>query len=97
DSRGRCAMVSMTCWAGWRTQIAAHRQRLVVHARAVFCELIRRDGTPLHVIRVRMAASAGVRYVDRVDGGTGIAGRAYVVDAMTIRATCYVPIPSCEA
>src|SRR5271167_4039635 len=31
----RRAMVSMTGCAGWRTQIASQRQRLVVHARAV--------------------------------------------------------------
>jgi hypothetical protein len=34
-------MVSMAGCAGWRAQIAAHRQRIVVHAGVVLCELIR--------------------------------------------------------
>jgi hypothetical protein len=45
----------------------------VVHAGAVLCELIRENGIFLHVTRVGMAASAGVRHVDRVHRGTGIA------------------------
>ena len=75
DSRRRRAMISMTRGAGWSTQVASNRQCLVVDARVVFCELIRRDGIPLHVIRVRMAARARIRHVDRVHRGTGIAGR----------------------
>src|ERR1022692_3637581 len=71
----RRAMVSMTRCAGGRTQIASHRKRLVLHARAVFCELIRGYGISLHVIRVGMAASARIRHVNRVHRGTGIAVR----------------------
>jgi len=56
----RRAMVSMARGTGWRTQIASHRQRFVVHAGAVLCELIRGNGISLHVIRVGMAASARV-------------------------------------
>ena len=72
--RGR-AMVSMARCTGWRAEIAPHRQRFVVHARAVLCELIRGNGISLHVTHVRMAASAGVRHVDRVHSGAEIAGR----------------------
>jgi hypothetical protein len=70
------AVVSMACCTCWRTQIASHRERLVVHARAVLGELIRGDGISLHVTRIGMAAGAGVRHVNRVHGGTGIAGRS---------------------
>ena len=72
----RCrAMISMTRCTGWGTQIAAHRERIVVHAGAVLGELIRGNGVFLHITRVRMAASARIRHVDRVNRGTGIAGR----------------------
>ena len=43
------SMVSMTGCTGWRTQIASHRERFVVHAGAVLCELIRGNGVSLHV------------------------------------------------
>ena len=97
DSWRRRAMVSMTGGTGWRTQIAPHRQRVVVHARAVLCELIRGNGVSLHVSRVGVAARAGVGHVDRVHGGTGIAGRPEIVDAMTIRAYGNLRVSSREA
>lgn len=93
----RRAMVSMTRCAGGRTQIASHRKRLVVHARAVFCELIGGNGISLHVARVSMAASARGGHVDRIHGGAGIAGRPYIVDTMTIRAHGYLRVSSREA
>ena len=71
----RCrAMVPMTRRTGRRTQIASHRERVVVHARAVLCELIRGNGVSLHVGGVRMAARARIRHVDRVYRRTGITG-----------------------
>ncbi len=94
--RGR-AMVAMTRGTGWRAQIAAHSQRLVVHAGAVLCELIRGNGISLHIARVGMAPSAGVRHVDWVDRGAGIAGRLYVVDTMAIRAHGNLRVSSREA
>src|SRR6266568_8006970 len=68
----RRAMVSVAGCTGWRTQIASHGQRFVVHARAVLCELIRGNGISLHVVRVRVAARARVRHVDRIHRGSGI-------------------------
>src|SRR5208283_356035 len=96
-ARRSCAMVAMTCCTGWRTQIASHRERLVVHARAVLCELIRGNGISLHVNRISMAARARVGHVDRIDGGAGIAGCPYIVDTMTIRAHCNLRISSRES
>ncbi len=93
----RRAMISMAGGTGWRTQIASHRQCLVVNACAVLCELIRGNGISLHVLRVRMAAGAGVRHVNRVDGGTGIAGQPQIVDTVTIRAYCNLGVSSREA
>ena len=58
----------------------------MVDAGAVLCELIRGNGISLHVIRVSMAASAGVRHVHRIDRRTRIARRSEIVDTMTIRA-----------
>ena len=97
DSWRRRAMVSMTRCTGRRTQIASHRERFVVHARAVLCELIRGNGISLHVTRVRMAASARVRHVDRIDRGAGIAGGPQIVDTMTIRAHCNLRVSGREA
>ncbi len=71
----RRSMVSMTRGTGGRTQIASQRQCFVVHAHAVLGELIRGNGVSLHIIRVRMAARARVRHVDRIHRGAGIAGR----------------------
>ena len=48
----RRAMVPMAGRAGRCTQITPHRQRFVVHAGAVLCELIRGNGVSLHVSRV---------------------------------------------
>lgn len=67
-------MVSMTGGTSRCSQIASHRERFVVHARAVLCELIRGNGVSLHITRVGMAAGARVRNVDRVHRGTWIAG-----------------------
>ena len=93
----RRAMVSMTRCTGRRAQIASHRERFVVHARAVLCKLIRGNGISLHVTRVRMAASARVRHVDRIDRGAGIAGGPQIVDTMTIRAHCNLRVSGREA
>ena len=72
----RCgAVVAVTRCTGGSAQITSHRQRFVVHARAVLCELIRRNVVSLHVSCVSMAASARVRHVHRVYRGAGIAGR----------------------
>src|SRR6266567_1809081 len=71
----RRAMVPVAGCTGWRTQITSHGKRFVVHARAVLCELIRGNGISLHVVRVRMAARARVRHVDRIHRGSGITGR----------------------
>ena len=74
-SRRRRAVVSVTRGTRGCTQIASHGQRFVMHAHAVLAELIRGNGVSLHVTRVRMAVSARVRYVDRVNRRTWIARR----------------------
>ena len=86
DTRRHRTMVSVAGCASWRAQIASHRKRIVMHAGVVLCELIRGNAVWLHVLRVGMAARACFSDVDGVNRGSGIAGRPYVVDAVTIDA-----------
>ena len=87
----------MTCGAGRRTRVAPQRERFMVDARAVLCELIRGNGVSLHVVRVGMAASARVRHVERINRRARIARRSYVVHTMTIRAHRNLGITSRKA
>ena len=96
-SRRSRSMVSMTGGTSRRSQIASHRERFVMHARAVLCELIGGDGISLHVTRVGMTAGAGVRHVDRVHRGAGVAWRPEIVDAMAIGAYRNLRVSSSEA
>lgn len=79
-------MVSMAGCAGWRAKITPHRQRVVMHAGVVLRKLICGNAVLLHVLRVRVAARARLRYVDRVDRGPGIGGWPYIVNAVTVDA-----------
>ena len=80
------AVVSVTCGAGGRTEIAADHYRVVVNAGVVLRKLIGRDPVLLHVGSVRVASRAGLGNVDCVHRGTGITWWSQIVDAMTIRA-----------
>ena len=79
-------MVAMTGRARRSAQVTPQDKRLVVDTAVVLDELIRGDAVSRHVFRVGMTASAGGRYVNRVHGGPGITGSAYIVNAVAIRA-----------
>ena len=86
NTRGRRAMVSMAGGAGGRAEIASNNQRVVMHAGAVFGELIRGNGIPLHVAGVRMAPRASLRDIERVDFRSGITGGPQTMNTVAINA-----------
>lgn len=93
-ARGRRAMVPMTSRTGRSTQVSAHDERLMMNAAVVFDELVRRDAIPGHVRHVGVAARARIRDVDGVYRGSWIAGRAHVMNAVTIGAHCDLAVAS---
>ena len=79
-------MISMASRASGSAQIAANRHGFVVHASAVLCKLIRRNAVGFHVGGVGMAASAGLRDIERIDFGARVAGGTQVVHSVAIYA-----------
>ncbi len=86
NARWNGAMVSVAGGARRRAQVSAHCHRLVVDAGVVLGKLIRGNPVLLHVSHIRVAARAGLRDVDGIHSGSGIAGRPDVVNAVTIGA-----------
>ena len=60
-------------------------------------ELIGGDAVGLHVSGIGVAARAGLGHVDGVDGGTRIAGRTDVMDAVAVDADGDLVVTSREA
>ena len=58
----------------------------MVDARAVFCELIRGNRVSRHVVRIRVATSAGVRDIDWVHSRSWVAWRFDIMHAVAIDA-----------
>lgn len=92
DAGRRRAMVAMASWTGGSTQVSAHDERLMMNAPVIFDELVRRDAISGHVGHVGVAARACIRDVDGVYSGAWIAGRAYVMNAVTICAHCHLAV-----
>lgn len=67
-------------------QVATDGHGLMVHASAVFFELVRWNGMALHVGSIGMTASAGFSDVERVNVRTRVTGRTHAVDAMAVDA-----------
>ncbi len=86
-------MISVTGRAGGCAEVPAHDERLVVDAAIVFDQLIGRDVISGHVFCVGMTARAGVGDVQGMHSGSWIAGRAHVMNAVTVRAHCHFAIP----
>ena len=97
DSRRQRAMVSVTGGTRRRAQIPSHHHCVVVNAGVVVRKLVGGNPILLHVSRVGVAARAGLGYVDRIYGGTRIAWRPEIVNAMTIRAYGSLSITRSEA
>ena len=63
----RRAVVPVTRRTSRRTQIPSDRERIVVDACAVLCELICGNGVSPHVIRISMATSACIGHIDWIN------------------------------
>ena len=81
-----CAMISMTCGAGGRADIAPHYESLMVNAGVVLCQLVRRNLISLHIVRVGMAVRASICNVDGIDLGPRIVGCPEIVNTVAVRA-----------
>src|SRR5262249_21211119 len=79
-------VISMTSRARRRTEIAANRYRLVMHAFGVLGELIRRDSVGPHVFSVRVATRTCLGDLQWVYLGPCVSGWAKIVHAVTIDA-----------
>jgi len=85
-------MVAVAGGAGWRAEVATDGQRVMMHAVAVLCELIRRDGVSLHIRGVGMAARTRLRNVQRMNFRARVARWPQIVHAMAIDAHRYLAI-----
>ena len=95
---GRCgAVIAVAGGAGGRAQVAAHSERIVVNAGGVVGELIGGDAVLLHVRGIGVATGTGLGNIDRIDGGTWIAGRTDIVHAVAIDANGNLAVSGGEA
>lgn len=79
-------MVPMAGCARGSAQVAAHGHGFVVDALAVVRKLRGPDAIRLHVIRVRMAVTAGGGNVQRIDARPDVARWQNVMNSMAVRA-----------
>ncbi len=85
-------MIPVTGGASRRAKIAADSQSIVMHAAAVFRELIGRDRIALHVRRVAVTSRASLRDVERVNLRPGVAGGPQPMNAMAIDADSHLGV-----
>src|SRR6266542_2716739 len=92
DARRTGSMVAVASVARWRAQIAAHEQRLAMHAGAILSKLRRRERRsmcpcePGDDFRIGMARTARLLHALRVHFRLRIFGRANAVKAMATHA-----------
>src|SRR5690349_12680124 len=86
DAGRRSPVVAVAGGAGGRAEIAANDQRFVVNAGLILGKLIGGNPIRFHVVRIGVAARAGLGDVQRIHGGLNIADGAEVVDAVAIDA-----------
>jgi hypothetical protein len=85
-SGGSRPVVAMASGAGWRTEVTADSQSVMVHAVTVLRELIGGDGIPPHIRSVCMTTGTRLRDVEWMNFGARVAGRPQVMHAMAIDA-----------